>query len=220
MWLDATHLGADFVRSRFPSIAKACASFGIDITREWMPVHPSAHYHCGGVRTDREGRTSLPGLWAAGEVACTGLHGANRLASNSVLEGLVMGIRAGGSAAAAGGPPGRMRIAVPKAEPASSSLDVGDLTHSLRALMWRRVGIERTGDDLATARRSIAFWSSHQARGEQRGVPGWVLQNLLTVGALVATAAGMRLGSVGTHCRLDTAGDIDVRHHALKRPEA
>lgn len=220
VWLDATHLGADFVRSRFPTVAKACASFGIDITREWIPVHPSAHYHCGGVRTDAQGRSSVPGLWAAGEVACTGLHGANRLASNSILEGLVMGMRAGRSAAAEGGAPGRVRITVPKAEPASASLDVADLTQSLRALMWRRVGIERQGDDLKTARRSIAFWASHQARGEHRGVPGWILQNLLTVGALVTSAAEMRQASVGTHCRRDGAGAIDPIHHAFVRPAA
>jgi L-aspartate oxidase len=219
-WLDATHLGADFVRQRFPSITRMCASFGIDVTREWLPVHPSAHFHCGGVCTDAQGRTTLPGLWAAGEVACTGLHGANRLASNSVLEGLVMGLRSGRSAAAAGGSPGRMRLVVPKAEPASDSLDVADLTLSLRALMWRRVGIERTAQDLATARRSLAFWTAHQARGEHRTISGWTLQNLLTVAALVTTAAEARTASVGTHFRRDSTGAVDPVHAVMRNPTA
>src|SRR5208283_2335510 len=104
-WLDATHLGGRFLTERFPTIVGACSRFGIDIASGWIPVYPSAHYHCGGVRTDSHGITSLSGLWAAGEVACTGLHGANRLASNSLLEGLVLGLRAGRAAHAAGGHP-------------------------------------------------------------------------------------------------------------------
>lgn len=219
VWLDATHLGAAFLDERFPTVTRACASMGIDIAREWIPVHPSAHYHCGGVRSDAHGATSLPGLWAAGEVACTGLHGANRLASNSLLEGLVVGIRAGRGAAAAGGPPGRIRITVPKPAPAPEGLDVPDLVRSLRSLMWRQVGIERSAGDLATARRSLAFWMRHQARGEFRTREGWELQNLLTVASVVASAAEARTASVGTHTRSDSTGEIDMRHHSFIRPD-
>ncbi|MBA3847948.1 MAG: hypothetical protein H0X45_15070 [Planctomycetes bacterium] len=104
-------------------------------------------------------------------------------------------------------------------EPAAADLDVADLSRSLRALMWRQVGIERTGTELATARRSIAFWQAHQARGAFRDTAGWQLQNLLTVGALVATAAEARAASVGTHFRNDSSGSIDRRRHVFIRPE-
>ena len=219
VWLDATHLGADFLRGRFPTIHHACAQFGIDIGSEWIPVHPSAHYHCGGVVTDRDGTSTVPGLWAAGEVACTGLHGANRLASNSLLEGLVMGLRSGRAAAAAGGPPGRVRTAVPFAHPAPSGLDVADLVRTVRALMWRQVGIERDAQGLATARRSLAFWLRHQCRGVFLGRDGWELQNLLMLGSLVAQAAERRTASVGTHTRSDTQGEVLNRHIAFQRRE-
>ena len=104
MFLTLAHLDADFVRRRFPTIAEMCRRVGLDLARDPIPVGPAAHYIMGGVDTDEWGRTSLPGLFAAGEVACTGVHGANRLASNSLLEGLVFGARAGdGDAAAAAG---------------------------------------------------------------------------------------------------------------------
>jgi L-aspartate oxidase len=220
VWLDATHLGAGFLQERFPTIALACAKFGIDFTTAWIPVHPSAHYHCGGVVTDARGRAELPGLWAAGEVGCTGLHGANRLASNSILEGLVVGMRAGGDAAAAGGHPGRVRMQVERPEPAPEELDVPDLVRSMRALMWRQVGIERSGGELLQARRTLEFWTRHQARGCFRNRDGWELQNQLTVGALVASAAARRTASVGTHSRLDASGAIDTTHYAFIRNDA
>ncbi len=218
MWLDATHLGNDFLRSRFPTIYDACNSFGIDITKEWIPVHPSAHYHCGGVLSDGQGQSTLPGLLVAGEVACSGLHGANRLASNSLLEGLVMGIRAGKNAALSGGPVGRRRITVAKSAPAPTELDVPDLVRSVRSLMWRQVGIERCANELATARRSLQFWMRHQANGEFRTREGWELQNLLTVGSLITTASERRTASVGTHLRSDSVGDVLKTHLGLKYP--
>src|SRR5690606_20353142 len=101
VYLDMSHLDPAMVRSRFPGMAAICAEFGLDITRDRIPVRPGAHYMIGGVTVDLEGRTSLPGLWAAGEVTSTGLHGANRLASNSLLEGLVFGAHAGAGASAA-----------------------------------------------------------------------------------------------------------------------
>lgn len=209
VWLDATHLGRGFLASRFPAIAEACAKLGIDIASQWLPVHPSAHYHCGGVVTDPRGRSTLPGLWAAGEVGCTGLHGANRLASNSILEGLVVGIRSGEDAAADAGYPPRVRIQQETLEAAPEDLDVADLVRSLRALMWRAVGIERNAAELATARRSLDFWLRHQARGQFRDPAGWQLQNQLVVGGLVARAAELRGASVGTHSRSDSAGPVD-----------
>ena len=219
VWLDATHLGAAFVRDRFPAITQACARFGIDPGTEWLPVHPSAHYHCGGIVTAPDTATGVPGLWAAGEVACTGLHGANRLASNSILEGLVMGIRAGQAAAGSGGQAGRQRLIAPKPTAIADDLDISDLVSSLRATMWRHAGIERDAAGLATARRTLAFWSTHQARGEFHSRDGWELQNLLTVGALVTAGAEARRASVGTHCRSDSHGAIAQRHVAFRRPE-
>ena len=220
VWLDATHLGAEFLQERFPTIAQACTKFGIDITTAWIPVHPSAHYHCGGILSDARGRVSLPGLWAAGEVGCTGLHGANRLASNSILEGLVVGMRAGTDAAASGGHPGRVRVQVDRPLPSPEELDVPDLVRSVRSLMWRQVGIERTGPELAQARRTLDFWARHQARGTFRTREGWELQNQLTVAALVAAAAHHRTAGVGTHGRTDSAGVIDPAHHAFIRTES
>ena len=220
VWLDATHLGRDFLHERFPTIAAASQRFGIDIATQWLPVHPSAHYHCGGVVTDSRGLTGLPGLWAAGEVACTGLHGANRLASNSLLEGLVMGHRSGLEAAAVAERPPRLRTVIPHPPTAPEELDIVDLSRSVRHLMWRHVGIERKGDALVTARRSLEFWSQHQAKGVFRDQAGWELQNTLLIAALVAQAAERRTASVGTHFRLDSHGEIDVRHLALVAPDA
>jgi L-aspartate oxidase len=217
VWLDATHLGAAFLKERFPTIHLACARFGIDIATAWMPVHPSAHYHCGGVLSDSRGRTALAGLWVAGEVGCTGLHGANRLASNSLLEGVVVGLAAGADAAAEGDMPGLLRAE--HRAPVVENLDVADMVGSLRSLMWRSVGIERNARELALARRSIAFWMAHQANGFLRTPAGWELQNLLLVGALVSQAAERRLASVGTHTRTDSVGPVAPEHFALRREE-
>lgn len=218
VWLDATHLGAAFLKERFPTIHLACARFGIDIATAWMPVHPSAHYHCGGVVSDTRGRTAIPGLWAAGEVGCTGLHGANRLASNSLLEGVVVGQAAGTDAAREMSMPGMLRAE--HRVPVVENLDVADMVGSLRSLMWRSVGIERNARDLAIARRSISFWMAHQAGGFLRSPAGWELQNLLLAGSLIAQAAERRTASVGTHARADSAGAIDPSHLGLQRAQA
>src|SRR4051794_33325903 len=148
VYLDLSHLDPELVRTRFPGIGKVCRQFGLDITRDRVPVRPGAHYMVGGVTVDPEGRTTMPGLWAAGEVTSSGLHGANRLASNSLLEGLVFGALCGrGAVEAARAMPEQLRVppltyTAPPAEP-NGQLDVADVTNSLRALMVRNMGIVR-----------------------------------------------------------------------------
>lgn len=207
VYLDLSHLPAEHVRQRFPGIAKVCAGFGLDITRDRIPVRPGAHYMMGGVRVDADGRTTLPGLWAAGEVTSSGLHGANRLASNSLLEGLVFGAIIGklaGEAAA------RMPDAFavpplefhPGPEPADS-LDVADITNSLRSLMVRQLGIVREHGRMLEARRDVEFWRRYVLARTFDNRAGWELQNLLTVAGLMIDSALRREESRGTHFRSD-----------------
>src|SRR5206468_6407781 len=138
-------------------IGKVCRSFGLDITKDRIPVRPGAHYMVGGVTVDTRGRTTLPGLWAAGEVTSSGLHGANRLASNSLLEGLVYGTLCGRGAADAAARIADRWTALPLSsafEPADGEeLDIADITNSLRSLMVRHMGVIREGGGLAEAAR-------------------------------------------------------------------
>src|SRR5262249_55600221 len=139
VYLDLSHLDPAKVRHRFPGIAKVCRGFGLDITRDLIPIRPGAHYMIGGVTVDAQGRTTLPGLWGAGEVTSSGLHGANRLASNSLLEGLVFGAACGRGAAQAAAAMPDTFTALPlrhRFEPeATDTLDLADITNSLRSLM-------------------------------------------------------------------------------------
>lgn len=147
VYLDLSSIPADHVRHRFPHIGQVCADFGLDLATDKVPVRPAAHYMVGGVTTDADGRTSLPGLWAAGEVTSTGLHGANRLASNSLLEGVVFGLRCGQNASqvALSQPD---NFTAPRLESPSLTskmrvddpLDLTDIRNSLRSLMWRMWG--------------------------------------------------------------------------------
>src|SRR5207244_1618730 len=147
VYLDLRHLDKALVRRRFPGIDKVCRGFGLDITSDLIPIRPGAHYMIGGVTVNMQGQTTLPGLWAAGEVTSSGLHGANRLASNSLLEGLVYGALCGrGAAEAASRVPDRW-TALPLAsrlEPEDvEGLDIADITNSLRSLMVRNMGVIR-----------------------------------------------------------------------------
>jgi L-aspartate oxidase len=204
VYLDLRHLDAALVMGRFPQIAATCAGYGIDITSDLIPVRPASHYMMGGVVTDLEGRTSVEGLYAAGEVACTGLHGANRLASNSILEGLVFGKATGESAAAspARGPFREKRLSrvLSKKE---IELDLDDLARSLRALMNRSVGVFRNRSELESALRALGHWQEY-LMPMRPGLPtGLELQNMLTAAILVVRAALMREESRGAHRRLD-----------------
>ena len=161
VYLDLSHLDADFIRRRFPGIDRLCQSFDLDITRDPIPVCPGAHYMIGGVTIDDSGRSTLPGLWAAGEVSSSGLHGANRLASNSLLEGLVYGARVAADVVAALERAGPWQLEVPPlstretrvaAKENRARIDLDDLRKSLRALMWRKLGITRNGAGLRGSR--------------------------------------------------------------------
>jgi L-aspartate oxidase len=207
VYLDLSHLDADMVRAKFPGIVATCAKFGFDITTDRVPVQPAAHYLIGGVEVDSRGRTNLPGLWAAGEVTSSGLHGANRLASNSLLEGLVYGAHAGeGASAAALDMPDDFRapdVESPSVEEDGEPLDLADIGNSLKSLMWRKVGIRRDDEGLREAREMVARWCRYVLSRQFDEPEGWELQNMLTVARLMIGAALMREESRGVHYRAD-----------------
>lgn len=209
VYLDLSHIDPVKVRERFPGINRVCRSFGLDITQDRIPVRPGAHYMIGGVTVDTDAATTLPGLWAAGEVTSSGLHGANRLASNSLLEGLVYGAVAARNAAEAAA---RMSDRTLRAYPISSrvdaedpadGIDVADVTNSLKAMMVRKMGIVRTAERLTAARSDVDFWCRYVLPREFSSRPGWELQNLLTVARLMIDGARKRTESRGTHFRAD-----------------
>ena len=210
VYLDLSSIPADHVRRRFPHIGQVCADFGLDMTTDKIPVRPGAHYMIGGVTTDADGRTTLPGLWAAGEVTSTGLHGANRLASNSLLEGVVFGLRCGQNASqvALSQPD---NFTAPRLESPSMTsksrvddpLDLTDIRNSLRSLMWRSVGISRNEQDLVAARQQLDFWASYVCRRDLVDPAGWELQNMMLVARSMAAAALERRESRGVHARSD-----------------
>jgi len=225
VYLSLSHLDPAHVRARFPGILKICQEFSIDIACDPIPVRPGAHYMIGGLTVDLEGRTSLPGLWAAGEVTSSGLHGANRLASNSLLEGLVMGAHAGrGAAAMARSIDDSFRalpLSHPATPPADEPLDLADIRNSLKSLMWRAAGVRRSGPVLAEASQSIDRWCRYVLPRQFESPAGWELQNMLTVARLIVRAALTREESRGVHLRTDFPVQDDVRwnrhvtfHHA------
>jgi L-aspartate oxidase len=206
VYLDVTHLGADFVKRRFPTIYATCLRHDIDITEEWIPVSPSAHYMMGGVWTDINGATTLPGLFAAGEVACSGVHGANRLASNSLLEGLVFGMRAGVAAiswASRRPVPDLTRQAVELRHGKFDQLeDAEKLRSSLRRTMWGQVGVIRSRDSLIRATAQLSRWE-HLVSKPFATRPDLEAKNMVQVAYCVAEAALWRENSVGAHFRSD-----------------
>jgi L-aspartate oxidase len=227
VYLDVTHLDAAFVLKRFPGIAAACKAFGIDITRDKIPVRPGAHYMIGGVIVDQRGKTTIPGLWAAGEVASSGLHGANRLASNSLLEGLVYGAHAGAAASkAALENNGNYRVFPlenPVVAPPAEPLDLVDIRNSLKSLMWRSCGVRRTGDGLAEALETVDGWRRYVLARQFDDLEGWELQNMLTLARIMIQAALLREESRGVHLRIDFPQLDDEhwnKHLLFQRSEA
>jgi L-aspartate oxidase len=214
VYLDMSHLDAEKVRKRFPGIAARCREFGIDIAVDRIPVRPGAHYLVGGVKVDEYGRTSLKGLLGAGEVTSSGLHGANRLASNSLLEGLVYGARAGETASAAALTMPDSFTATPLENkpipPPREHLDLQDIRNSLKSLMWRAAGVRRNGEALREAARTIEGWQRYALSHQFNNPQGWELQNMLTVSRVMIGAALRREESRGVHLRSDFPEQDDV----------
>jgi len=208
VYLTMKHLDATHVRERFPGIAKVCSSFGLDIAVDAIPVRPGAHYMIGGCEVDTQARTSIPGLWAAGEVTSSGLHGANRLASNSLLEGLVYGAIAGRNASecASQNPSKELRV-LPIESPglarSDQEIDLADIRNAVRSLMWRNVGVKRREERLSETIHTIQQYCSYVLSQNLDGIEGWELQNLLTVSLQMAVAAQERKESRGVHFRID-----------------
>ncbi len=210
--LDLTHLDADFLRQRFPKIHLTCLRYGLDITKDLLPVSPAAHYIMGGVRTDTFGRTTVPGLYAAGEVACTGVHGANRLASNSLLEGLVFGARAGAAAVE-----DRREVRVRQGENEPTDLTTAEWTldaqirYQVQDVMWQRVGLIRDGKDLEFAENELVRLAEK--------APNLRTRNFVTLALLMTRAALWREESRGGHYRRDfpVPNDAKWRVHSAQR---
>jgi L-aspartate oxidase len=212
VWLDLTARDADFIRQRFPRIYETCLAYGVDISKEAAPVHPAAHYAMGGVRTNLDGRSSLPGLYAAGEVASTGVHGANRLASNSLLEGVVFGMRAGRAMRTESNSPVRRGDAPRALLPDISESDV-------RTLAWECCGIMRVRDELERALRvlnSTAPESADRKPADAADLASFELRNLHAVATLIAQCALWREESRGAHYRTD----FPVSRPEFQRPSS
>jgi L-aspartate oxidase len=204
VFLDVTHLPVKTVTNRFPNIFKFCFDHGLDITKGLIPVAPAAHYMMGGVKTNTWGETNISGLFAAGEVACTGVHGANRLASNSMLEVLIFSKRiVEKSDHAAAKPAERVTSGIvtdlPRRAPKSSIPQVS--LRSLQDLMWNKVGIIRDSNGLNQAVETLAAWYATLPEPTDR--PSYELNNLIVTGRLLAEAALLREESRGAHFRSD-----------------
>jgi L-aspartate oxidase len=218
VFLSLERLNADFVHTRFPLISEMCRRAGLDLARDRIPVGPAAHYVMGGVQTDLDGRTTIPGLFAAGEVACTGVHGANRLASNSLLEGLVFGARAGCAMredASRGTSSSRSPVPAPTTKGERFAPDPVELTR----IMWLEVGLFRDRDGLTRALAVLEpAWKDLDALlrgGAVLDPQDWRTASILTVGRLIARAALRREESRGGHYRGDFPDRDDV--HWKKR---
>jgi L-aspartate oxidase len=245
VFLSLSHLDRDYVTRRFPTIADMCRHINLDLATDPIPVGPAAHYIMGGVETDHWGRTSIPGLYAAGEVACTGVHGANRLASNSLLEGLVFGARAASAMQAtnagawavdgrqwvmADDRPGAGTSAAGRESRTLPGRPTGDhrplTTSEVRDLMWKSVGLFRTVDGMteAVAKLEAAYVAHRRALDDARAddADAWKQFNLVTVARLIARAALRRQESRGAHYRQDfpERDDVNWRVHLVDHIDA
>ncbi len=218
VFLDMTAMNEDFLRERFPKIYETCKFYDLNIAEDLLPVSPASHYCMGGVRTDLYGRTTVKGLYAAGEVTCTGVHGANRLASNSLLEGLVFGARAGKAMTEDNSKfkISSSKLENQKTEPVALNLKSGISTavkKRVKRLMWERVGILRDKDSLRRAIREFEQISKANLGTSSR--------NFVTVATLIAKAALWREESRGGHFRTDfPQRDDSWRVHSIQKSGA
>ncbi|MEV0453064.1 L-aspartate oxidase [Streptomyces sp. NPDC050600] len=220
MYLDARHFGAEMWEQRFPTILAACRAHGIDPVTEPIPVAPAAHYASGGVRTDLHGRTTVPGLYACGEVACTGVHGANRLASNSLLEGLVFAERIADDVIAHG----PHREGVPVVEDGSTVLTLlgPEVRRDIQRTMTEGAGVLRSAQslsDAADALEGLRLDAEGERKAAEPGVDSWETTNLLCVARVLVAAAQEREETRGCHWREDRPDrdDADWRRHLVVR---
>ena len=222
VYLDLTHLNAARVQKRFPRIYATCMKHNIDITEDVIPVRPAAHFSIGGVRADLEGRTSLAGLYAAGEAASTGVHGANRLASNSLLEGLVYGARAGKAMRDEVKETRSIASAQKKAASQNGPVDAGveELIGQIQDVMWKHAGIVRTSAGMRDAIRMLEELSPRVAHPRTRR--SYEAANLHLASLLVARSALAREESRGAHYRTDFPGHDDKRFlkHSVAKGES
>ncbi|MGD9958487.1 L-aspartate oxidase [Nocardioides sp.] len=206
MWLDARHLGAEFWERRFPTILVTCRSYGVDPVVDLIPVAPAQHYASGGVATDLWGRSSVPGLYATGEVACSGVHGANRLASNSLLEGLVFSRRIAEVL------PGELRDwSDATGDPRSPGVLPESARHPMQKLMTEQVGVLRSASGLALAAKGLTELAG--LRSDTVGPDEWETTNLVTISTALTAAAGLREETRGSHWR-DDFPERDDQHWA------
>jgi L-aspartate oxidase len=212
-FLDMTHLDEEFLKHRFPKIYEVCRSYGLNIAKDMLPVSPASHYCMGGIRTDLYGRSTVKGLYAAGEVSCTGVHGANRLASNSLLEGLVFGARAGEAMIA---DTGQWSVVSGQLEENSQFNDFGSdiataVKKRVKRVMWERVGISRDKDSLNRALKEFKQIS--------KATLGTSSKNFVTVATLVTKSALWREESRGGHYRTDFTerDDANFDKHSIQK---
>lgn len=224
VYLDLSDIDGDPHR-QFPGISRICRFFGIDIARDPVPVRPGAHYQIGGLEVDLDGRCGLPGLWAVGECASSGLHGANRMGSNSLLEGAVLGAQAGAAAAAAvesvsWDPSQFSRSDSGERRESGLQVNVEDVTYSLKSLMWRQMGVEREESMLRDALGKIALWTRAVRALAPAEPRSWELLNMLLVARLSAESALLREESRGVHWRTDHPQEREEwRAHTRMHPQ-
>lgn len=203
VFLDMSHLKSEKILKRFPTIASCCQRFGLDISKQWIPVRPAAHYTMGGVTTDLNGQTTIKQLYACGEVASTGLHGANRLASNSLLEALVFGARVGEHVASLSDATGVEKASILSKTPSKAMLDFEDVNRTIRSIMWKRVGVFRSEAQLLNVKKRLLEWL-------HLDLPHWGwskasddMKVLATNALLITEGALQRKESRGVHHRED-----------------
>ena len=220
VFLDLTYRDPKWIYARFPGIAAQCEKFGIDIATERIPVRPGTHYIMGGIAVDPDGRTSIPGLWAAGECASTGLHGANRLASNSLLEALVFGESCGRLAGQAALDsvanfqiqanldhmelmPDKTKTTQEEQDEIDIVVNLSDIRNSLKSTMWRSAGVIRDAEGLEEAEESCRRFAHYVLAREFTSAEGWELQNMILIAQLILSGAKLREETRGAHNRED-----------------